>query len=94
MYRTWQKIDESEFLQLHASGYTDRQLAEHFDTAKRTVSEYRKQRNLPYNGKGKAWERGTPKVKPESKPTMSRASRVALLEEIKERASKRTGVRV
>lgn len=89
---TWQKIDESEFLKLHADGMTDPKLAKHFGVSKATVQEFRKRRDLPYNGRGKRWKRGKEIPAPTGKPVMDRASRVRILKEIKakiERPDKR-----
>lgn len=83
-----QKINEAEFLRLHASGHTDKQMAEFFQVGRGAVQDFRKRRGLQYNGLGKSWERETAKTPPIIKPTMNRANRLALLKEINERVKK------
>lgn len=83
---SWQKINEAEFMQLHADGMTDPELAKHFGVSKATIQEFRKRRGLSYNGRGKRWKRGKSKSAPTSPPKWTRAKRIKLIREIASRA--------
>ena len=78
MSKSQQKIDEAEFLKLHAAGLMDIEIAQHFDVRKASVQEFRNRRNLLPNAK-QSKPAPVPVPAPNSDSAMDRAGRIRLI---------------